>query len=107
MITTLTLLIILILIAIWNGMVINWKTAYNEDKALKISKQWHKVGLVIRFLIVALIAYTTLNVYWIVGSVLLSWFGYNIIINLVRGMKWYYLSDSGIDGIIKKLFNCK
>lgn len=96
MITTLTILLIILLLAVWNGLVIEWKLKG------KYSKQWHMAGGLIRALLIGLV-YINSGIYWALGAAFLSWLPYNMIINLLMGNGLFYLSDKGIDGWIKRL----
>ena len=96
MIITILILIIIILIAIWNGLVIEWKLTG------KYSSLWHITGLVTRLLLISIV-YIVSGLWWSLGAVMLSWIPYNIIISLIVWNKWWYLSDSGIDKIFKNI----
>jgi len=97
MVVTILIFIIIILIATWNGLVIQWKLTG------KYSKLWHITGLVTRLLLIAIV-YITSGLWWSICAVLLSWIPYNIIISLIVWNKWWYLSDKGIDGFIKRFW---
>lgn len=64
---------------------------------------WHVLGWLMRFITFGLLYRAGAN--WIILSVsiVLLWPVYNIAINIGRGNKWYYLSDKGIDGILRKI----
>lgn len=96
MITTLTILLIIILLAIWNGLVIEWKLKG------KYSNQWHFVGGLIRALLIGLV-YVNSGLWLAIGTAFLCWMPYNMIINKIMGNGLFYLSDKGIDGFIKRL----
>ena len=72
----------------------------------KYSGWWHTAGFVTRGFIV-MIAFVAGGLLWAGIVAFVAWLPYNIIINLIMKQKWYYLSDSGIDGFIKKLFKIK
>ena len=101
-ITTVTIL----LIAIWNGYVIQWAHAGGADRE-KYSKIWHSLGLVIRGLIIAmLIVGLYPDIKEMLKAVLLlipaTHFIYNSIINIITGKNWYYISNSGLDKFFAK-----
>lgn len=92
----------LFLIALREGMVLsNWQTGKQ-----KYLQTWHRAGWAIRFCLISAVAMLTKHTgfmwYFVAGSVVVAWPVYNIIINLFTGKKWYYLSNKGIDGIIRK-----
>jgi len=95
-------LVLVLVIAVWNGLVIMWYIT----KDIKWSQLWHKVGFVIRAIIV-LMSFIEGGWLWALIVAFVAWVPYNIIINKIMKQKWYYLSDSGIDGFIKKLFKIK
>ena len=64
---------------------------------------WHILGWVMRFIAFGMLYRTGANWILLFISVLLMWPIYNIVINIGRGNKWYYLSDKGIDGILRKI----
>ena len=96
---TLTFLFLaLILIALREGMVLS-----NPEK---YDREWHLAGWAIRGCIIAVIVMLTKPDYWayFIPALILAWPVYNITINLFKGMKWYYVSDKGIDKLIRKTF---
>jgi len=95
-------LVLVLVIAVWNGLVIMWYIT----KDIKWSQLWHKVGFVIRAIIV-LMSFIEGGWLWALIVAFVAWVPYNIIINKIMKQKWCYLSDSGIDGFIKKLFKIK
>ena len=110
-----SILIALFLIAIREGLVIA-DMQDNTYKSKILSGWWHKMGMVIRgFLILAIFLLVQEHhgysswIFWgyVAASFLLSSLWYNIAINLITGKKWYYLSDKGIDGFIKRLLKLK
>jgi len=67
------------------------------------SKAWHIMGWFMRLLLVGAIYQCTLNWYYVVGMTFLLWVIYNISCNIGSKQKWFYLSDSGIDKILRKI----
>lgn len=97
---------ILLLISAWNGYVIRWALASDQNRE-KYNSIWHDIGLIVRILIaINLFLILFPDMMLILKSLLLvipcSHLFYNVIINLIRNRKWYYLSDSGIDKFIGK-----
>lgn len=72
-----------------------------------ISTAWHLCGWLIRFFVFALLFLVNSPIWLLVVSVVLMWPVYNIGCNIGAKKKWYYLSDKGIDGFLKKLFKLK
>lgn len=90
------IILIIILTAVWNGLVIKWGLEPDKKKVTKISVLWHAVGFVIRLLCaVAVYLYAGWIWFWI--AVILSWHVYDIIINLIRGLKWYHTGQNFFD----------
>lgn len=90
-IQSITVVLIILLFALFNGLIVNWKQATDEDKAKSISKQWHAVAMVIRALVV-LLFYSNITL-----MIILGWFSiisYDIIIALIMRQKWYYIGDT-------------
>jgi len=98
MTATILILACIVLTAAWNGLVIKW----HQTESKKISKAWHDVGFFIRALLVVLI-YMQSGLWPAVIAAFIAWIPYNVIISLIAWKKWWYLSDTGIDGIIKRL----
>ena len=73
------------------------------DPNQSISALWHSYGFIMRFLVFGLLYRTGAD--WIVltASVVLMWPLYNVSCNLGGKKKWYYVSDRGIDLIIRKI----
>lgn len=89
--------LLIVFTAIWNGLVIRWKITG------KGSKLWHATGLIIRAGMV-LVIYIDTGIWPAFIAFIISWIPYNIIISLIVWKKFWYLSDSGIDGLIKRIF---
>lgn len=95
---------IIILTAIWNGLVIKW---YNT-KDQKYSKLWHGVGFIIRGLLVLLVYLITLNLWITAITAFVCWILYNMIINKLNDWGLFYIGKtSTIDKLIRKLFKIK
>ena len=81
MINNITITILLILLAFWNGKVITWYLARMQGKielAKKYSKQWHRLGLYWRIV---------LAIYFI------GYQNYDLIISLFTDFQWCNLID--------------
>jgi len=103
LITIIIPFIITILFSIFNGLIINWRSATGED-AIRLSKKWHKVGFLIHMLIVAEIFLLGGWIWGIVGFFTV-WIIHNIIIAIQMGQKWYYVgTTSWFDRQIRKIF---
>ena len=90
--TNLLILSIILLFAVWNGLVIRWKLTGNG------SDLWHAVGFVIRIMPVFLIwdNYTVFLLYFN-----FAWTVYDMIINLINGWNLFYI---GKTSTTEKLF---
>jgi fatty-acid desaturase len=68
------------------------------------SKAWHAMGWFMRLLVVGLIFQATFN--WLLTTlmIIILWPVYNISCNIGLKRKWYYVSNSGIDWVIRKIF---
>jgi hypothetical protein len=98
--TTVLIISALVLIAIWNGKVIMWHLTGLD----KYSKVWHSIGLIIRLVLCAVL-YLSGGVIWAVVGCVIASIGYNIIINMIMGQKWYYVGKTSvIDKLIRRLF---
>jgi hypothetical protein len=96
----------LILFGTFNGVVIKWHNA-EADKKQFWSTWWHRIGLVMRafiLLIVWLISAHSLLIFGIVF--VLTTIEYNISINLINDLKWYYVGTTAkTDILIRKIFS--
>ena len=72
-----------------------------------VSKLWHFTGFLIRLSIFAVMVFLRAPVFLLLITALVIWPLYNIACNLGARQPWYYLSDKGTDGVIKRLFNIK
>jgi hypothetical protein len=68
-----------------------------------VSFAWHLYGWMIRFFVFSLLFRLGATFWMLVLSVFIMWPLYNIACNIGRKNKWYYLSDKGLDGIIRKM----
>ncbi len=69
----------------------------------KLSKIWHAIGFAMRALVFVLLYLMGTGWLLLVVAGVLMWIVYNIACNIGRKQKWYYVSKSGIDGIIRKI----
>jgi len=72
--------LILILFAIFNGQIINWQQGKTSATG------WHVTSFIIRACLV--LQAPSIGCALIYGVI--SWAGYNLIINLIMGQKWNY-----------------
>jgi len=93
----LTISILSVLIAAWNGLVIKWYQTRNP----KWSKYWHGLGFIIRAIPIVLIYPNWL---WILIYANIAWTIYDIIINLFMGQSIFYIgSTAWFDKTLGKL----
>lgn len=98
------IILLILLTALWNGLVIKWGLENDKVKVTKISKYWHGIGFIVRGLLVAIIYLITYNWYWTGIAAFLCWLPYNMIINKVNGWKLFYFGQSSwIDRLMNKL----
>jgi len=81
------------------------------DVSIELGYQakWHSWGAVQAGLFILVLSYGVYGISWkalimMISLVILRFPVFNILHNLKKGQNWYYLSDRGIDGIIKRLF---
>ncbi len=72
--------LIILLFAIFNGQVINWQQGKTT------SSGWHVTSFILRGCLVLQAA----SIGWALIYGVISWAGYNLIINLIMGQKWNY-----------------
>lgn len=77
--------VLLILIAIYNGLIINWRCNY-QNKSELWSKYWHFVGGLLR----CSIAFLFTDWKTAIAIMLIHWIFYDGIINLIRGKSFLY-----------------
>ena len=95
---------IILLTAMWNGMVINWYNSHQQ----RWSRGWHATGFIIRALLTLLVYLITKDWYWTGVTAIISWIPYNIIINLYMHKPIFYLGKTSvIDKCLRKLFKIK
>ena len=76
---------LLILIAIYNGLIINWRCNY-QNKSELWSKYWHFVGGLLR----CSFAFLFTDLKTAISILLIHWIFYDGIINLIRGKSFFY-----------------
>jgi hypothetical protein len=93
---------LLILIAIYNGLIINWRCNY-QNKSELWSKYWHFVGGLLRCSIAFL--FTDWKI--AIAILIMHWIVYDCIINLIRGKELFYegSASSGTGSTIDKLLS--
>jgi len=87
-----------------NGVLIKWKNSKTIEEEKMWSKWWHRGMLTIRTFIILMLWFTLHN-YLIIGTVLfVTAIEYNVTINLINGLKWYYVgTTAATDKLIRKL----
>lgn len=94
--------ILIILIAIYNGLIINWRCNY-QSKSAFWNKAWHFVGGLLR------VCFVFFLVDWktAISILLMHWLVYDGIINLIRGKSFFYegSANSGTGSSIDKLLS--
>lgn len=80
-----------------------YQQADNVRHSKRLSAIWHGLGFLMRLFVFALIYLSGANVYLLIAAGLLMWPVYNIACNISRGQHWFYLSNHGIDKLIKKV----
>lgn len=100
--------LIIILTAVWNGMVIKWGLEQDKQKVAHISRYWHMVGFIIRGSLVGLVYLLTSDYLYTGIAAFVCWLPYNWIINLINGWKLFYIGrTSTIDKLIRKILHLK
>jgi len=95
------LIAISLLITLREGLQQRDRVAHTE----LMSGLWHFVGLVIRLTLITIVYLFTYNLYLTVVTGLILTVFYSISCAIGSKQKWYYLSDRGIDGFIKRILN--
>jgi len=96
---TYLLILIALLITLREGLQQRDRVAHSKQ----MSKLWHGVGFVIRMLLITVVYLLTFNLILTVVTGLILTVFYSIACAIGSKQKWYYLSDSGIDKLLKKL----
>ena len=96
----------LILFGAFNGLIIRWKNEPFIDRQRMWSVWWHRCGLAIRAFIILLVWLYCHN-YSVTGIILVTTsIEYNISINLINNLKWYYVGTTAkTDILIRKIFS--
>ena len=94
--------ILIILIAVYNGLIINWRTNY-QQKSEFWNKAWHSLGSLIRICIVFFFT----DIKTGIAIILMQWIVYDALINLVRGKALFYEGSlsSGTGSTIDRLLS--
>jgi len=69
-----------------------------------MSTLWHTYGWVMRFLVFGLLYRSDATLLTLIASVVIMFPLYNISCNIGAKKKWYYLSNKGIDLLLRKVF---
>jgi uncharacterized protein involved in cysteine biosynthesis len=95
------LISIALLITLREGLQQRDRVAHTE----LMSGLWHFVGLIIRVTLITVVYLLTYNLILTLLTGLILTVFYSIACAIGSKQKWYYLSDTGIDGFIKRLLN--
>ena len=85
-------IIILLLLAFYNGLMIQWFNNKNKPEAKEYSNVWHVVGWFIRLFVIVL-----LPIKFIPLGVFVGWSCYNYLINLILDKPIFYVGITGVD----------
>jgi len=99
-------IIALIYFGVFNGLIIRLANEADPGKKQMWSKWWHRCALFIRATIMLVIFLVSDRNYLTTGIVLLlTAIEYNVSINLINNLKWYYLGTTAkTDLLLRKLF---
>jgi hypothetical protein len=97
----------LVLFGAFNGLIIRWHYEPIIDKRAMWSKWWHRCAMAIRVFIWLIVWFVSEKSWLITVTVILATaVEYNITINLINNLKWYYVgTTSKTDKLIRKLFS--
>lgn len=86
---TVILIIALLFFATYNAYINKWGLEKEAEKRRRYSQNWHAQGWLIRAAIVLAIYFNSgLFLMWI--AVISGWHCFDLLINLLRGQKWWY-----------------
>lgn len=96
------IVIALLLFIVFNGLIIKWHNAKEIDKEFW-NKWWHRAAIAIRVCLWFAVWMVTSNWYIFLGVIAIDCILYPIGINVINGLKWYYVgTTSKIDILIRK-----
>ena len=90
-------IIILLLLAFYNGLMIQWFNNKNKPEAKEYSKLWHTMGWFIRLFVILL-----LPIKFIPLGIFVGWSVYNVIINTILDKPIYYIGVTFLDKYLTK-----
>ena len=90
-------ILLLLLIAIYNGLIIQWFNNKNKESQNKYSVLWHITGWLIRLFIILLFP-----IKYLALSLFIGWSCYNYIINLILNKPLFYVGNTFIDKYLNK-----
>ena len=101
---TITSILGLIYLGVVNGIMIRWKNSTGEE--IEIWNKWlHRFMLVIRSLFVLIVWFNTFNYLYTGIILIITSLEYNISINLINKLKWYYLGTTAkTDMLLRKIY---
>ena len=85
-------IIILLLLAFYNGLMIQWFNNKNKPEAKEYSNIWHVVGWFIRLFVII-----SLPIKFIPLGIFVGWSCYNYLINLILDKPIFYVGITGVD----------
>ena len=85
-------IIILLLLAFYNGLMIQWFNNKNKPEAKEYSNAWHVVGWFIRLFVII-----SLPIKFIPLGIFVGWSCYNYLINLILDKPMFYVGTTGVD----------
>jgi hypothetical protein len=84
--------VILILFAVYNGLIIQWFNNKNKPEQSEYSLVWHVVGWFIRLFLISL-----LPIKFIPLGIFFGWSVYNFLINIVLDKPLYHIGTTNFD----------
>ena len=100
------IVIALILFMCFNGLIVRWNNEIKPNRKLMWSKWWHRTALLIRICLWLSIWMVTSNWYIFLSIIIIDCILYPILINLINGLKWYYVgTTSKTDILIRKILS--
>jgi len=90
--TTIIILLVTFLFAVWNALVILWYTTKKQS----YSSNWHVVGWIVRaWMAIAVFLQSSWFGLWL--YVIVAWHMYDVTINIIRSLPWYHTGQNIFD----------
>lgn len=96
---TILLFLIVILIPLREG----YQQRDRVEPSKYTSNIWHGLGLIMRLILILFIYITTKNLIYTTATLFMLTVVYSIACAIGSKQKWYYLSNRGIDKILRRL----